>query len=77
MSLSGKVDTDVEINIPAKEYFEIYSSKQYDIGKMSPQTITSCELLEGEWGKPGSVICWKFDNGKTYYLTSYFSDDSS
>ncbi|KAJ0037931.1 hypothetical protein Pint_22309 [Pistacia integerrima] len=60
MSLVGKSEIDIEIKAPAAEFHEVISGRPHHISNVSPAHIQSCEIHEGEWGKPGSVIFWNY-----------------
>ncbi|KAM4111404.1 hypothetical protein ACJW30_05G065000 [Castanea mollissima] len=46
MSLFGKLDTEIEIKASAYKFHEVNSN---------------VDLVEGEWGQEGSVMCWYFN----------------
>ena len=71
MSLFEKLETDVEIEASAEKFHELYSTKPYQIPIISPRTKKGCDLVEGEWGKQGTVIRWHFEQG-TYICLLYF-----
>ncbi|KAF3954256.1 hypothetical protein CMV_020376 [Castanea mollissima] len=60
MSLFEKVEAEVEIKASAKRFHEVNSKRVAEVPKLSPNFIQSVDLLEGEWGKEGSVMCWYF-----------------
>ncbi|KAL9453443.1 hypothetical protein AB3S75_009115 [Citrus x aurantiifolia] len=57
---SNKVETVVEVRAPAAKFHQVFSCKPHILASMSPQSIQGCDLLEGEWGKPGCIICWRY-----------------
>lgn len=64
MSRVGKLETIVEVKAPAAKIHEVFSCRPHIVTIRSPESVESCELLEGERGKPGRVICWRFCRGK-------------
>ncbi|KAJ4709996.1 MLP protein [Melia azedarach] len=65
-SLTGEVSANVEVQAPAAMIHEFLSSKLNQVPNACPEEVQAADLLEGEWGKAGSVICWHHTNdGKT------------
>ncbi|KAJ4709998.1 MLP protein [Melia azedarach] len=65
-SLTGDVSANVEVQAPAAMIHEFLSSKLNQVPHACPEKVQAVDLLEGEWGKAGSVICWHYTNdGKT------------
>ncbi|GMY34001.1 mlp-like protein 43 [Fagus crenata] len=60
MSLFGKVEAEVEIKAPASKFHEVYSKRLPEVPKLSPNFLKSVDLIEGQWGEEGSVMCWYF-----------------
>ncbi|KAJ4710007.1 MLP protein [Melia azedarach] len=63
MSLAGKMETVVQVKSPAAKFHEGFSCKPHIVASMSPQSIQGCDLLEGQWGNPGCIICWRYFHG--------------
>uniref|UniRef100_A0A2C9U704 Bet v I/Major latex protein domain-containing protein n=1 Tax=Manihot esculenta TaxID=3983 RepID=A0A2C9U704_MANES len=64
MSLSGKLEANVEIDAAADQFHNVFSCRPHHTCNMSPGKIHACDLHEGEWGKEGTVVCWHyFDDG--------------
>jgi len=65
MGLSGKLDAQVEIKSHGHLFHDLFKRKPHHISKICPKHVQSCELIQGEWGTVGSVVCWKyFHEGK-------------
>lgn len=64
MSRVGRLETIVEVKAPAAKIHEVFSCRPHIVTITSPESVESCELLEGERGKPGCVICRRFCRGK-------------
>ncbi|KAK9706014.1 hypothetical protein RND81_07G098900 [Saponaria officinalis] len=64
MSLKRKLEGEVEIREGAGEaYHDIYKSKPHHVSHAAPHFVQSCDLHEGELGKPGAIIVWKYKTG--------------
>ncbi|WZZ33189.1 hypothetical protein YC2023_016590 [Brassica napus] len=63
-SLVGKLETDVEIKASAGQFHHMFTGKPHHVSKASPGNIQGCDLHEGDWGKPGSIILWNYVHGK-------------
>ncbi|KAG8634757.1 MLP-like protein 28 [Manihot esculenta] len=60
MTLWGKLEAQFGINAPTDQFHEVFSCRPHHISNMSPQNIQGCDLHEGEWGKEGAIVCWKY-----------------
>ncbi|KAF3952022.1 hypothetical protein CMV_022380, partial [Castanea mollissima] len=65
MSLFGKLDAEIEIKASAYKFHEVNSKRLAEVSKLGPNFIQSVDLVEGEWGQEGSVMCWYFNFGKS------------
>ncbi|KAM3699958.1 MLP-like protein 43 [Castanea sativa] len=61
MSLFGKLDAEIEIKASAYKFHEVNSKRLAEVSKLGPNFIQSVDLVEGEWGQEGSVMCWYFN----------------
>ncbi|CAA7022445.1 unnamed protein product [Microthlaspi erraticum] len=59
-SLVGKLETEVEIKASAGKFHHMFVARPHHVSKASPGNIQGCELHEGDWGKVGSVVFWKY-----------------
>ncbi|CAN7130013.1 unnamed protein product [Brassica rapa subsp. narinosa] len=59
-SLVGKLEADVEIKASAGKFHDMFAGRQGKWLKATPGKIKTCELLEGDWGKLGSVVIWNY-----------------
>lgn len=69
MSLAGELEAVIEVKASADKVHEVFSCRPHIVTSISPQSVQSCELIEGEWGKPGAVICWTFTRCKATVYT--------
>ena len=65
MSLFGKVEAEIEIKASANKFYEVNSKRVAEAPKFCPNFIQSVDLVEGEWGQEGCVVCWYFIFGKS------------
>ncbi|KAM7275516.1 hypothetical protein ACFE04_017382 [Oxalis oulophora] len=56
LTLSGKVELDVEIKATPAEFHEVFTNRPHHLSNVSGGNIQGVQLHEGEWGKVGSVI---------------------
>ncbi|AAD55504.1 Unknown protein [Arabidopsis thaliana] len=59
-SLVGKLETEVEIKASAKKFHHMFTERPHHVSKATPDKIHGCELHEGDWGKVGSIVIWKY-----------------
>ena len=72
-SLVGKLEADVEIKASAGKFHDMFAGRQGKWLKATPGKIKTCELLEGDWGKLGSVVIWNYVHGKLYVHYLFFN----
>ncbi|OAY29254.1 MLP-like protein 31 [Manihot esculenta] len=60
MTLSGKLEADIEVNVPADYFHDVYSCRPHHVSTTSTEMIQGVDLHDGEWGKVGTVICWNY-----------------
>ncbi|CAN1284732.1 MLP-like protein 43 [Linum perenne] len=58
--IHGKLEAYVGVRVGADVFHDIFSCRPHHVSNMAPQKIKACEVHEGEWGKPGTVICWDY-----------------
>ncbi|KAL2929161.1 MLP-like protein 43 [Bienertia sinuspersici] len=60
-SLKRKLEGEVEIRAGAADaYHEIYESRPHHISHAAPHFVQSCDVHEGEHGKPGSILVFNY-----------------
>ena len=65
MSLSCRMEVDVETSVPAEKFHDIFSTSTItQLSSMSPAKVQAVHLLKGEWEKPGCTVSWNFYIGK-------------
>ncbi|KAL4303460.1 hypothetical protein GQ457_10G027060 [Hibiscus cannabinus] len=64
--LTGKLEFDVEIDATPEQFYHLFAHNPHHVHHTSSEKVHSCDLHEGEFGKSGSIICWKYvHEGKT------------
>ncbi|CAN0920912.1 MLP-like protein 28 [Linum grandiflorum] len=58
--IHGKLEAYVGVRVSADTFHDIFSGRPHHISNMAPQKIKACDVHEGDWGKPGTVICWDY-----------------
>ncbi|KAK9671458.1 hypothetical protein RND81_12G031300 [Saponaria officinalis] len=60
MGVSGKFEVEVDIKSCGDLFHELFKSKPHHISNITPDHIHGCEVHEGDFGLPGSVINWNY-----------------
>ncbi|KAF7827617.1 MLP-like protein 28 [Senna tora] len=74
--LVGKIEVDVHINVSAEKFHEIFSSKPHEVPNISPNNIKNT-IVEGEWGKEGSIFVVHYVHEHQNDISSYSKDKGS
>lgn len=69
--IEEEIEVDVDIKTRADKFHKFIRRSQH-VPKAT-HYIKGCDLLEGEWGKVGSILLWKlvFGNGYIYRTLIY------
>ncbi|KAK9671459.1 hypothetical protein RND81_12G031400 [Saponaria officinalis] len=59
MGITGTLAVEVDIKSGGDVFHEIFSTRPHHVATMSPN-IHGCDVHDGEFGKPGSVIFWEY-----------------
>ncbi|KAK6252275.1 hypothetical protein QUC31_013995 [Theobroma cacao] len=62
-SLIGKVVADVEIRASAEKFYGVFCNTPSQLSSICPDVIQACHLLDGEWGRLGSITHWSYVHG--------------
>ncbi|CAJ1958855.1 unnamed protein product [Sphenostylis stenocarpa] len=57
-----KVEASVHIKASAEHFYDVFCNRPHHIANISPETIKSVKIHEGEWGTEGSIISWNYIN---------------
>ncbi|KAL9231104.1 hypothetical protein vseg_006367 [Gypsophila vaccaria] len=60
MGVTGKLVVEVDIKASGDVFHELFGANPHHIPNMSPDQIHGCDLHEGDFGKPGSIIEWEY-----------------
>ncbi|WCJ33566.1 MLP-like protein 28 [Euphorbia peplus] len=60
MSLVEKVHADVEIKSSAEKFHQVFSYRPHHVNTMTPDNIHGCDLHDGAFGKPGSIVFFTY-----------------
>ncbi|XP_074311590.1 MLP-like protein 43 [Silene latifolia] len=67
MGVTGKLEVEIDIKHSGDVFHELFGTKPHHISNIIPHRIHGCEVHEGEFGKPGSIIQWEYTHdGKKY-----------
>ncbi|KAK8522633.1 hypothetical protein V6N13_115592 [Hibiscus sabdariffa] len=58
--LIGKLEFDVEIDATPEQFYHMWAHRPHHVHHTSYEKVQGCDLHEGEFGKPGVIICWKY-----------------
>ncbi|XP_057541733.1 MLP-like protein 34 [Amaranthus tricolor] len=59
--LKRKLEGEIELRVGAAEAFhELYQEKPHEISNIHPEFVQACDLHDGAYGTPGSIIYWKY-----------------
>ncbi|KAJ7954242.1 MLP-like protein [Quillaja saponaria] len=63
MALHGKLEDEMEINMPAAKFYNIWKSEGHHVSTATPNRIHAVHVHEGDWGAADSVKIWKYTVG--------------
>ncbi|KAE8678642.1 MLP-like protein 28 [Hibiscus syriacus] len=58
--LTGKLEFDVEIDATPEQFHHMWAHRPHHVHHTSSEKVQGCDLHEGEFGKSGVTICWKY-----------------
>ncbi|CAN0920939.1 MLP-like protein 43 [Linum grandiflorum] len=63
--IHGKLEAYFGVRVAADIFHDVFTCRPHHVSNMSSQKVQACGIHQGQWGKPGSVICWNyFHDGK-------------
>ena len=62
MGLHGKLVAAIEFKAGGDVFHELFRLKPHHISTATPDKIKGCDLIEGEFGEVGSIICWTYNH---------------
>ncbi|XP_073062546.1 MLP-like protein 43 [Primulina eburnea] len=60
MGLIGTLIAATEFKAGGDLFHDLFKKKPQHISAASPDKVQGCDLHEGEFGKVGSIICWRY-----------------
>ncbi|XP_073154252.1 MLP-like protein 43 [Henckelia pumila] len=60
MGLIGKLIAATEFKAGGDVFHNLCKQNPHQISTASPDKVQGCDLHEGEFGKVGSIICWRY-----------------
>uniref|UniRef100_A0A7C9E466 Bet v I/Major latex protein domain-containing protein n=1 Tax=Opuntia streptacantha TaxID=393608 RepID=A0A7C9E466_OPUST len=60
MGIKGKLEVEVDVKVNGDTFHELFGSRPHHVPNIVPNKIHNCEVHQGEFGKPGSVIFWNY-----------------
>ncbi|KAK9668320.1 hypothetical protein RND81_13G051300 [Saponaria officinalis] len=65
MGVFGTMGIEVDIKHPGDVFHKLFGSNPHKVSDFVPDHVHGCDIHEGEFGKPGSIIQWEYTlNGK-------------
>ncbi|KAL4360611.1 hypothetical protein GQ457_04G009610 [Hibiscus cannabinus] len=65
-ALTGKLEADLEIKASPEQFYNMVANKPHHMHHACYDKIQGCDLHEGEFGKVGTVVIWRYvHDGKT------------
>lgn len=61
--LTGKLVSKTKIVSAGDVFHELWASTPHHVPNISPEKVQGCDLHEGDFGKAGSIICWRYVHG--------------
>ncbi|CAL1374294.1 unnamed protein product [Linum trigynum] len=58
--LSGKLEVQFAIRLPASQHHEIFSARPHHVSNMAPAKVRNCAVHEGHFGQKGTIIEWDY-----------------
>lgn len=69
--LTGKMVSKTKIESGGDVFHELWSSNPHHVPNISPAKVQGCDLHEGEFGKAGSIVCWRYVHGNNLIFTIF------
>ncbi|KAL3839900.1 hypothetical protein ACJIZ3_024491 [Penstemon smallii] len=69
MGLHGTLVASVEFKAGGDLYHELVRYNPNKVADITPEKVQGCDVHEGEFGKVGSIVLWRYTHGK--YIHRY------
>ncbi|KAF2316692.1 hypothetical protein GH714_042033 [Hevea brasiliensis] len=60
MALKVKLETEVEVKVPADKAFSIFRSQIHQLPNIASHMVHKAEIHEGDWEAVGSIKSWTY-----------------
>ncbi|XP_074314739.1 MLP-like protein 31 [Silene latifolia] len=60
MGITGKLEIEIDIKHSGDVFHELFGCTPHHVTNIVPHIIHGCDVHEGEFGKPGSIIQWEY-----------------
>ncbi|XP_074316692.1 MLP-like protein 31 [Silene latifolia] len=60
MGVTGKLEVEIDIKHSGDVFHELFGTKPHHLTSIIPHKIHTCDVHEGEFGKPGSIVHWNY-----------------
>ncbi|KAK8713084.1 hypothetical protein V6N13_148310 [Hibiscus sabdariffa] len=58
-ALINKLEAIIEMKASPEQFYDMLANKPHHLHHACSDKIQGCDLLEGQWGKVGSIIRWR------------------
>lgn len=70
MGLHGKLVAAIEFKAGGDVFHELFKHNPQHLSSASPVKVQGCDLIEGQFGQVGAIICWRYTHGKIHLTLS-------
>ncbi|KAE8710286.1 MLP-like protein 34 [Hibiscus syriacus] len=60
---TGKLEFDVEIDATPEQFHHMWAHRPHHVHHTNSEKVQSCDLHQGEFGKPGANLFWNYVHG--------------
>ncbi|CAA0840794.1 MLP-like protein 28 [Striga hermonthica] len=60
MGLTGKLIAAIEFEAGGDVFHQLFRHTPHHVSTASPDKVQGCDLIEGDFGHVGSIICWRY-----------------
>ncbi|XP_057778318.1 kirola-like [Salvia miltiorrhiza] len=60
IGLHGKLIAAIEFKAGRDVFYNLLKNNPQDFSTIIPEKVQGCDLHEGEFGRVGSIICWRY-----------------
>lgn len=71
MGVLGKMEVEVDIKCSGDVFHQLWGTKPHHICSITPHKIQGCQVHEGDFGQPGSIVLWNYSLGNFFMLTLF------